>query len=139
MQERINRHDRCHGAGRTSAEATPQRQSLSDGQGDAASLAKRAQKRLGRNTSGVVRRLAWQPSAVAEDVVNPDIDARSAEASRGWQDPRVDLVAGRFERKAEDVEPAGDVRHGGRGERGDDAISHVDIVAGWWESSIRET
>ena len=58
----------------------------------------------------LLRRLARQPAAVADDVV--DARRRAAREARGH------LVARRVEREAEHVEAARDVRHGRRRKRG---------------------
>ena len=119
--QRIDRdHGRCR-ARRASPKAARKRQALPDRQRDATLLAEHLEQRLRRDARRVPGRLPRNSSAVVQDVVN--LDARRNQ-------PRGDGVARLLHRKAEDVESARDIRHGGRGKRSDDGPAGMNIVSG---------
>ncbi len=108
-EQTVGGDDRRHRARSASAETARQRQAFPDRQGHAAPFAERREQRLYRDTCRVLRRVARQATVVAEDIGNAD--------ARSRRERRRHLVARLVQRKAEDVEAAGDVRDG-RGREG---------------------
>ena len=109
--ECVDGHDCGHGARRAAPESARQRQAFPDRERDRTPLVQPVEERLRRDAGGVARRLPRQPTIVSADADDRD-RRRAARDERGGH-----LVAGRFEREAENVETARDIRDG-RGSKG---------------------
>src|SRR5262249_37621767 len=107
-------HRGGHGARRAAAEPAREGKTLANGERNRTTFVQPLEQRLRCDAGGVARRVPRQTSLVSADLHNRD--GRLLPAGRDERGRH--LVAGRLEREPENVEAAGDVRHGRGSKRG---------------------